>query len=279
MILYYILLGVIQGATEFLPVSSSGHLVATQTLFAYEKTGILVDVSLHFGTLVAILVVFRQDLWNLFLDTLRGCVLFVRRSSHDHIEREAPMFYVGIAVVVGTIPAGLAGVFLEEAIKSFFTSGLPVTGTFLVLTGLILFASQYAPTGKSDRVHPVPGFLVGVAQTLALLPGVSRSGITIVAGYFLGINRDVAARFSFLLAVPAIAGAMTLESLNIFEHPSRYALSRGRVTALVFGTLTAAVVGWICLTYLLKIVKRGQLHWFAAYCIPVGLLLIAAGLI
>lgn len=278
--LYYILLGVIQGATEFLPVSSSGHLVVVQKIFDYEKTGILLDVSLHFGSLLAIFVVFRSELWRICKDTLHGLSLTLRRSAPEQIKREAPLFLVGAAVIVATIPAGVTGIFLRDTIRGFFQSDLPVTGTFLMLTGLVLLASRFAPRGEVEDVHPARGLLVGAAQVFALLPGVSRSGTTIVAGCFLGIRRDAAARFSFLLAVPAIGGAMIMECFAITQSPSEYhSLNASRVTALMLGTLTAAVVGWVCLKYLLRIVQRGQLHWFAAYCMPLGILLILAGLL
>lgn len=276
-LLHYILLGLLQGFTEFLPISSSGHLVAAQSFLSLQEPGILLEVSLHFGTLLAILIVFRRDLWEIARDTVRGIAMLCAGRSLADIADSAELFSTGMAIVLGTIPAGLAGVLLHDAISNLFGGGLVITGVFLTTTGVILLISQFAPKGNIDLVGPVRGLLIGVAQAFALLPGISRSGSTIVSGYYLGIDRSTAARFSFFLAVPALAGAMCLEGIRLLAN--RGDLPPIRPACLIAGTGTATLMGWLCLILLLRIVKRGKLHWFAAYCLPAGLGLLAYALI
>jgi undecaprenyl-diphosphatase len=276
-LLYHLLLGVLQGATEFLPISSSGHLVAAQKLLSIESPGMLLEVSLHFGTLLAILIVFRTEIWQIVRETCLGIWLMLRGSGRQEAVERAPRLPMGVAIILGTVPAGLAGVFLRDSIDVLFESDLRVTGVFLMITGLVLLAARLAPRGKIERVGPLRGVLVGVAQAFALLPGISRSGSTIVAGYFLGIRRPAAARFSFLLAIPALAGAMVLEGGRALADATAGTTTVKDPAALVAGTGIAAIVGWICLVFLLRVVKKGKLHWFAAYCLPAGLSLILYG--
>lgn len=276
-LLYHLLLGVLQGATEFLPISSSGHLVAAQKLLSIESPGILLEVSLHFGTLLAILIVFRTEIWQIVRETCLGAWLMLRGSGRQEALERAPRLPMGVAIILGTIPAGLAGIFLRDSIDALFESDLRVTGVFLMITGALLLAARLAPRGEVERVGPLRGVLVGMAQAFALLPGISRSGSTIVTGYFLGIRRPAAARFSFLLAIPALAGAMVLEGGRALGDAAAGTASVENPAALLAGTGMAAIVGWICLVFLLRVVKKGKLHWFAAYCLPAGLALILYG--
>lgn len=276
-ILHHILLGLIQGVTEFLPVSSSGHLVIFQMLLGVKKPDLLLEVSLHFGSLVAILLVFHEDIRKLIVDTWRGSVILLRDRNMHTALRTAPLFSTATAIIIGSVPAGLAGFFLYDPIKSFFRSNAAATGLFLALTGLILLANKYSPKGHADNTGPLRGLLIGMAQATALLPGISRSGSTIVTGCYLGLTRREAGRFSFLLALPAMAGATILEISQLADG-SAEELSGSRGIALVAGAITSLAVSWICLTLLLKIVKKGKLHWFAAYCLPLGSLLIVLGM-
>jgi undecaprenyl-diphosphatase len=278
-----ILLGVLQGATEFLPISSSAHLVAAQALLRQPPTGtdvptapeeLVLAVALHFGTLLAILVVFRRELLRLVADGLTGAAVVAQGRGLAAARERAPMFYLALAIVVGTIPAGVVGLLFEDAFDAAFKN-LTAAGAFLICTGLLLLASRLARPPRTDAVTPAKGFLIGLAQAAALLPGISRSGSTIVAGYFTGLERDAAARFSFLLAVPALLGAAILKSCDLFDGATG-GVSLGAVAC---GTLAAALVGGACLVALLKVVARGRLHWFAAYCLPVGALMLVAGLL
>jgi len=270
----YVLLGILQGATEFLPVSSSGHLLAAETLLSIERPGLVLEVSLHFGTLVVIVLMFRRELVRLVADFSRGAWLLVR-GNRQQIAQRAPLFGMALAIIIGTVPAALVGVLAHDAIGRIFEGNLRLAGVCLVVTGAVLLASRLAPRGEAKDVSPGKGFGIGCAQAVALLPGISRSGATIVAGYFCGLERSAAARFSFLLAVPAMLGAMVLETAGALGAAGEATVRRSDVLPLLCGMLVAALVGWACLALLLKVVQSGKLHWFSAYCLPVGALLFA----
>ncbi len=264
-----ILLGIVQGLTEFLPVSSSGHLVAAKTLLNASSEGVLLEVSLHFGTLLAILAVFRRDLAELARDGWAGTKLLLSGRGND-VGAQAPAFYTCVALAVGTVPAALAGTTLEGYIKPLFEGRLAACGGFLVLTGLLLATTRYASGGNDSDVGTSKGLGIGLAQALALLPGISRSGVTITAGLHLGLERETAARFAFLLAVPALLGAQGWELIG----GAGWELTAGNWLLLALGTGTAALVGIGALWILMPLVRRGKLHLFALYCIPAGLVMI-----
>lgn len=277
-ILSYILLGALQGATEFLPISSSGHLVAAQALLGVESEGMLLEVSLHFGTLIAILFVFRRDIVQLLRHFWRGTLICVRRGGIEALREDAPLFLTALAIVLGTVPAAAAGLLLHDQIEGFFSGDLRLTGVLLMLTGLVLTAGYFIPQGDSENVGPLRGLCVGLAQALALLPGISRSGITIVMGYLVGLERRIAARFSFLLVIPALIGAMGLELVRTSGEGGKGNLQLPPdAFALLCGMVTSAAVGGICLVLLLKVVQKRKLHWFAVYCLPLGAALVAIG--
>lgn len=269
-----ILLGIVQGLTEFLPVSSSAHLVAAQRLLGLKEPGIALEIAAHVGTLIAILVVFMRPLARVVADGLKGVVLWLRRTPAETLRAEAPLFPTALAVAIGTIPAVCAGVLLEDRVKALFEN-LPATGALLCVTGLVLLATRYARKGRIEHVGPGRGLLIGVAQATALMPGISRSGATIAAGMFLEVERSEAAQFSFVLAVPALIGAPLYEVLQTLGRPEAAGAGAGAL-ALVAGS--SAVVGTICLVLLLRVVRGGKLHWFAAYCLPAGAAMLAAGL-
>ena len=265
--------------TEFLPVSSSGHLVVARKLLGLEAPELFLEVCLHAGTLVAIVAVFYRDLFRLLKDGVKGLALFCRGAGRAAVAQQAPLFGTAVSIVVGTIPAAVVGLALHDAIKGLF--GDPRwCGALIAVTGLLLIASRSAPAGQRRQVSLLRGLVIGIAQALALLPGISRSGSTIVTGYFVGLERSEAARFSFLLSVPALAGAMAWELAKRFSasHATggeKLALSGDAVIGIALGTLIAAVVGWVCLKVLFRIIRKGKLHWFGAYCVPAGLLFFA----
>jgi len=266
-ILKTVLLGILQGVTEFLPVSSSAHLVAAQHVLDIHFEGVFLEVALHFGTLMAIVLVFWRDLLALARDGLLGTWTWLRTRDAAAVAEHAPRFATALAIVLGTVPIGLAGVFLEDTLEQAFES-LMASGVFLCITGLLLLASRRAGDAHTDTVSVPRGLAIGLAQATALLPGISRSGSTIVAGYFLGVEPKTAARFSFLLAVPALVGATVLESYRALSTSSATMPSAG---LLGLGALVSAAVGTVCLLMLLRVIQRGRLHWFAAYCLPAGL--------
>jgi len=281
-LLRYILLGLLQGITEFLPISSSAHLVAAGAFLGVHGPPLFMEVCLHFGTLAAVLLVFRREIGRLVTDAVKGTAFLMRRTPWEEVLRRAPLFGMAVAIVIGTVPAAAAGLLFRDAIQAVFEGDVQLCGLLMMVTGLILLASRYAPQGSATTIGPFRGLAVGIAQAVALLPGISRSGSTIVAGYFVGLEREFAARFSFLLSVPAVAGAMVLE-LRRYVLAGSAASAQGvggagaNTPGLIGGALAAAVAGTICLVLLLKIVQKGKLHWFAAYCMPVGALLVAFG--
>lgn len=251
-----ILLGLVQGATEFLPISSSGHLVLAERLLNVRTDDIVFDVFVHFGTLVAVVAYFRREIRDMILGLWRWA------WGKDNPNREGASLAGYIAI--GSIPAAVIGVALKSKIEAAFQS--PVFASVMLLcTGLILLSTKAAPP-RQNKIRAGSSFLIGCAQALAMLPGISRSGTTISTGLFLGINKERAATFSFLLALPAIFGATLLE-LN-------EALDTG-VGAFMFlkyllGTMAAALFGYLCIAVLLGIIRRGKFDYFGYYCLAVG---------
>ena len=267
-----IVLGFIQGLAEFLPISSSGHLVLGQALMGLKEPEILFDIVLHLGTLVAVVIFLRAEIVSLIREIIRLPRTLSGTAGLADAWKNRPIFRILVMIVIGTIPTGLIGVLFKHWFEALFASTQAV-GVALLITGAILFI-----TGKiksSDR--PASEFrvkdalVIGFAQGLAITPGISRSGMTICSGLFMGLERELAAKYSFLLSIPAILGAAVLHLKDIgasaFNLPE---MGAGFVAALIFGLLALAV--------LLKIVRLGKLHYFAYYCWLAGLVTIAAGL-
>ncbi len=270
-----ILLAIVQGVTEFLPVSSSGHLVALHTFWGLEGEGFAVlNVALHVGTLLAICIVYFDRLWSLL--------------STDH--------HLVWPLVVGTIPAGAIGLLVgllgwEEALHRG-----EIAGAMLVVTGAVLWLGREAgqsirePVGKGgpgcDQVSRVgwrSALVIGFAQAIAILPGASRSGFTIVAGRRAGLSSELAARFSFLLAIPVIGGAGIVTICRGILDSGGVMLSLRDLLGvgftdnwrlMILGMVISAVVGIISLRLLLVLLERGKFHWFSIWCIPLGCILL-----
>ena len=266
-----ILLGIIQGLTEFLPVSSSGHLVLFQHLFGLKEAELFFDVCVHLGTLLAVIVVFRLEIKNIILALMR----FVSSSASkktvlQKIESD-PDLKMAFLIVIGSIPTAVLG-FLFRGIADRLFSSAFIAGLMLMLTGLLLWITRWAATRVEqpdvDRLTPKNALIVGVVQGLAIIPGISRSGSTISIGLLLGINRETAARYSFLLSIPAIIGAGLL---SLKEGLSQTDLA---IQISLLGAGTAALVGYGALKSLLHVVRKGHLHLFAPYCWLVGILAI-----
>ena len=264
-ILKAIVLGAIQGATEFLPVSSSGHLVIVQNLLGVELEGgnlRAFDVFLHFGALLAVLVFFRREVGQILSSYFR--VVSDERPSGGFSVREARR--VGLYIIIGTIPAAIAGPLLNDFFEGLVSNAISAAFMLLV-TGAILWGTRWVDDGVRGVMQTgwVRALLIGCAQALAIIPGISRSGSTIAGALYLGINRDLAARFAFLLAVPAIAGATVFKLGDLANFPKEM------MVATIAGTLVAFAVGLACIKWLLSVVRRGQISWFAPYCWLVGL--------
>jgi undecaprenyl-diphosphatase len=267
-VLQAILLGIVQGITEFLPISSSGHLVLGKALLGIHTQGIAFEVFVHFGTFLAVLTIFWGDCWNI----LRSWGNALRHPSSGHWSlcyQEDPFFRLGFLIVLATIPAVVIGLLFEHQVEAAFSHPLFVSFALLV-TGTILLGTRWTKP-KATRFGMVRALIIGAAQAFAILPGISRAGSTIAAGMYTGVERSEAARFSFLLALPVILGACVVEGKELLHAgiPAEEGLT------LLVGTIIAYVVGLVALKWLLGVIRRGRLDWFAYYCYAVSL----AGLI
>lgn len=268
-----VILGVVQGLTEFFPVSSSGHLVIFQQLFGLREPALLFDVCVHVGTLLAVVAYFYKDIKNLIAAFFRFLKNLAAGGAKDSAAGEDPDLKMVALILVGTIPTGILGFGFHQMADQLFAS-LPVVGLALLLTtGLLVATRLVTARGRDILAFTVLGaVVVGVAQGLAVVPGISRSGATIATCLILGLNRDTAARFSFLLSIPAILGALLLSLLSGSD-------TWGEFTAatLILGTLISAGVGYAALATLIKIVRHGRLYYFAPYCLLLGLLTLGFG--
>ena len=270
-----IILGFVQGATEFLPVSSSGHLVIIQNLFGVQGSIVLFDVMVHVGTLAAIVLVFRKDiadLVNVVINILTG------KIANDTAERS-----VVAGIVIGSIPTAFIGLAFSDQFKQLFSS-MTAAGIGLLFTGLILMSTIIRRSAGSNteareggHIQFTQALLIGVAQGLAITPGVSRSGTTIAVALLLGVERGLAARFSFLLAIPAILGALALELRDHFQAVAAVP-AHTDTTVMLIGAVVAAVTGIFALKFLLRIVRHGKISLFAYYCWALGAIAIVLGI-
>ncbi len=268
-------LGAVQGLTEFLPVSSSGHLVIAQHLFGLREPEILFDVGVHLGTLVAVLFYFRKDLGGILAALLRyGVKLFNVGAMRAAMKTDADLKMAWL-IIVGSVPTAVIGLLMQKVADQLFGSMLLV-GCMLLVTGGLLLLTRFAPAPQNSRQTGVlfsspKALAIGVVQGLAIMPGISRSGSTIAAALFLGLNRDMAARYSFLLSVPAILGAGLLMVKGVA------ALDASQLPVLLTGAMASCAVGYLSLEFLVYIVNRGRLFIFVPYVWIVGTLAIING--
>jgi undecaprenyl-diphosphatase len=263
-VLQALCLGVLQGITEFLPVSSSGHLVLAQHLFGLQESQLFFDVAVHAGTLMAVFLVFRADLFQIIKDCFGFLNSPSQTSLHTPVTVKRDGVRMALMIAVGTIPAALVGLLLRDFIARLFTSPL-VVGIGLWATGLILAWSRWSQEQRPALTVPtvVDTILIGLAQAAAITPGVSRSGATISIGLLRGLDPELAFRFSFLLSIPAILGALVLEVIKLdAAHPEWQ--------VVLVGFVSAFLVGWAALRLLLVLVGRGKLFYFAPYCFVLG---------
>lgn len=260
-----IILGLVQGFTEFLPVSSSGHLVLAQHLFGLNGDLMTFDIFVHFGTLIAVLAVFYKSIISIFMGCVSGLrsMLFDKRSI-SQVYHDSQEIRMALAIIIGTIPAGIIGLTLKDPIEELFSSVVLVLGA-LAVTGIMLLATFFVRKGE-ERIGVLRGLLIGIVQAIAIIPGISRSGSTISAALFLKVDRRVAGEFSFLLSVPAIAGATVLALKDI--SAGTMALMH---TSIIFGTLASFISGFFSLILLMKIIRMGKIGYFGLYCLGVAL--------
>ena len=252
------LLGLLQALTEFLPVSSSGHLVLARALFHLQTDGgVAFDVALHLGTLLSVCALFYRDLWDLVL----GACKAVRHPAITYLHPSKDQRLVG-ALILATIPAGVLGLLFKSQLEAMFQSPKTVA-ILLMVTGTILLLTKLARS-KDREITWLRALIIGFAQALAILPGLSRSGLTISAALFLKVDPEKAARFSFLMSIPVILGAAILEGRHLFESSIPW-------ISFAIGFVTAVVGGFCALKLLFAVVKRGWFSNFGFYCLAAGL--------
>ncbi|WP_018019714.1 undecaprenyl-diphosphate phosphatase [Corynebacterium ciconiae] len=255
-----IVLSIVQGLTEFLPVSSSGHLRIISSLFWGADAGASFTAVVQLGTELAVLVYFAKDIWRILTGWCAGVVDKNKRGFD---------YRMGWMVIVGSIPVGVLGLLLKDLIRDNFRN-LWITATVLILFSFVFIWAERVGSKKRgyDELRMKDALIMGFAQCLALIPGVSRSGGTISAGLFVGLDREVAARFSFLLAIPAVLAS------GLFSLPDAFAPDSGQAASglqLLVGTSIAFVLGYVTIAWLLRFVSNNSFAWFAAYRIPFGL--------
>lgn len=265
-----IVLGTVQGLTEFLPVSSSGHLVLFQNLFGLKEPELLFDICLHVGTLSAVIIVFYREILDILKALLQIPARIQTAGGLVRLLEVDASIRMALLIVVGSIPTAAIGLLLKEITDQLFGS-ITIVGCMLLVTGTLLWWTRnIRGDGRSVREATLKdALLIGIVQGLAILPGISRSGATISTALFLGVNRKLAGRYSFLLSIPAIVGALILGLDTPELHTS---IPMGTIIA---GSVISALVGWLALVILLRVVDRGQLHRFAPYCWIVGAITLA----
>jgi len=261
MVFKSIILGIIQGLTEFLPISSSGHLVLVENYIGFKSPGILFEVLLHFATLVAIVIVFAKRIGKIIKSIFTSRIRIKGKNWIVKDENLALFFYL----LWASIPAAIVGIFLKSGIEKLFSNPLVVSIMFLV-TGCLLFSTRFIKIKKKHKHNDFSATLIGIAQAFAIIPGISRSGATISAGLWTGISREASAEFSFILVIPAILGAMVLEIKEL-----TLSIEHGLINIYLVGALAAFITGLCSLLFLLRIVKKGRLHYFSYYCWLVGI--------
>ena len=275
-IIQAIILGIVQGATEFIPVSSSAHLVLVPWALGWPSSGMYFDTMLHWGTLTAVLAYFWRDWIAIIKGFFRSLGHVGPWSSAPGGRLADPNSRLAWAIILGTIPAVIVGFLFQDYVESLFNSPTAV-GVFLIITAAILAISERFSRGirALDRLTIADSLAIGLAQAAAVAPGISRSGATIAAGFGRGLTREAAARFSFLLGTPAILGAGILQSFDLL----RAGEAAPSWPVVLAGALTAALVGYLCIKYLLAYLRRGTLYIFAAYCALLGLVVVVMSLI
>lgn len=249
-------LGFIQGVTEWLPISSTGHLRIAERLLSLELP-LLFDVTLHVGTLIIILLYFRKDIKLVLVALVKGDF----KSENGKL---IPL------IIVGTVPTALVGVVFSNTIETYFSSFLPIAGAFITC-GIVLYASR---TGMEQRenITYVAALAIGTAQGIALIPGLSRSGLTIATAIMFGVRREKAFRFSFLLSVPAVIGAL---GLTLYEQHTMLTLAAVGLTEIILGIAVSLLVSYLSLKLLWRTLAGRRFYMFAFYCWLIGTVLLA----
>ena len=252
-----ILLGIVQGLTEFLPISSSGHLEIFKVILGFEtglNNNILFTLILHLATSFSVIVVYWNDLNKIF-----KCIISIKKDENT---------YFFSLIVISIFPSGIVGFLLEEKISNLFDGNIILVGSMLLLTSIILFVSDFK-IKTTNKLDYVKSFFVGVSQALAIIPGISRSGLTICSSVLMGVNRELAAKFSFLMVLPLIFGSFL--KILIFDE---IIFNQEIISSYVFGFLSAFISGIFACKWMIVIVKKSKMKYFSLYCLAIGLICI-----
>ena len=282
-----IIMGIIQGVTEFLPVSSSGHLAIFKNFFGMSEVGISFDILLHVGTLVAVFICFWSDIWELIvngvgiiLDACKNVGYFVvnlTKGSKSSDKKEyvkvisTPYRRYVLLIIIATIPTGIMGILLKDTIERA-SMALLVPGICLLITSVLLLIADNAKDGKDteENFSYKKAGIIGICQGFATMPGISRSGTTITACLMTGMDRAFAVKFSFIVSIPAILGAAVLDLPDMFKE----SISIAQWANYAVGTAVSAVVGYICIKTMLKVVRKKKFKGFSLYCALMGIIAI-----
>ena len=252
-----LLLGIIQGLTEFLPVSSSGHLELGKAILgdtSVPEESLMFTVVVHFATALSTIVVFRKDI----LEILRGLLSFKWNEEAQFSAK----------IILSMIPAVIIGLFFEEQLEALFGGNILLVGCMLIVTAVLLWMADKAKDTQK-KVSFSNAFIIGISQAIAMIPGISRSGATISTSVLLGNDKSKAARFSFLMVIPLIVGKIAKDILG-----GDLTTGGGNISVLIIGFLAAFIAGLVACTWMIKLVKKSKLSWFAIYCLVVGLIAI-----
>jgi undecaprenyl-diphosphatase len=264
-------LGILQGLTEFLPISSSGHLVLGENLLKVKFDDISFEVFLHFGTFLSVVIVFRKTIWGMIKAVASGGRAGFGAHSRTNLVKydqtypneNLRLFWL---ILLGSVPAGILGILFKEYVERSFSSSLFVS-VMLLITGSVLFLTKFFKKTKG-KIKFFDAFLIGLAQALAMLPGISRSGLTISTGIFRGIQRERAAEFSFLLSLPAILGASALKLKDVLNENS----FSSNLWLYLIGAVCAFLFGCLAIKFLLNVIRKGKFEFFGYYCFLIGFL-------
>ena len=260
-----LILGILQGLTEYLPVSSSGHLAIGSALFGIEgEENLTFTIVVHVATVLSTLVILWKEIDWIF----KGLFKWKMNDETKYV----------LNIIVSMIPIGIVGVFFKDTVEEIFGSGLLIVGCMLILTAVLLTFSYYAKPRQKEKISMRDAFIIGIAQACAVMPGLSRSGSTIATGLLLGNKKESLAQFSFLMVIPPILGEAMLDGMKIMEDAS--SASAGISTlSLVIGFMAAFISGCIACKWMINIVKKGKLIWFGIYCAIAGIITVITSLV
>lgn len=267
-----LMLGIVQGLTEFLPVSSSGHLTLLSNLFGLSgESNLTMIVVLHVATVLSTLTILWKEIVWIFKD------LFAKQSwrSYDGLNNGTKY---AINILISMIPVAIVGFFFKDKVEEIFGSGLLIVGIMLIVTALLLAFAYFAKPRQREHISGLHAFIIGIGQAIAVMPGLSRSGTTIATGLLLGNKKENLAQFSFLMVIPPVLGEALLDVIDISQQGFSAAMDGISAGAIIIGFVAAFITGCLACKWMINIVKKGKLIWFAIYCVIIGILAICLGL-